>query len=244
MITTAIILAAGEGSRLRAAAPLKPLCTIAGKSLLARAIDGLAEAGLTRVVIVLGYGADDMETYIAGRSWPLLVQTTYNADYRRPNGTSVLAAEPLIGIAETLLVMCDHLVEPALYRRVAEAGASGAALLAVDRRIDSEWVDLSDVTRVRSDHGRIVEIGKNLPDFDSFDTGVFAIGPLLFDALRQLEYPSLTEGMRCLAKQGSARTLECGELAWIDVDDESALAKAECWLRGSAKPPAQVQTSR
>ena len=60
MISTAILLAAGEGSRLRSAAPFKPLCEVAGRSLLAHALDGFAEAGMKRVVVVLGYGADQM----------------------------------------------------------------------------------------------------------------------------------------------------------------------------------------
>ena len=233
MISTAIVLAAGEGSRLRSAAPLKPLCEVAGRSLLEHAVFRLAEAGLTRVVVVLGYGADEIEARIAERSWPIAVETVRNPDFRRPNGTSVLAAEPLVGIGEVLLAMCDHLVEPALYRHVAEAGARGGALLGVDFRIDSDWVDLEDVTRVRAVDGRIVGIGKGLEDYDCFDTGVFAIGPALFDALRGLQSPSLTEGMRALASEGSAFALDCGELNWIDVDDQSALSKAEQWAAKS-----------
>ena len=235
MVSTAIILAAGEGSRLRSAAPLKPLCTLGGRSLLAHAISGLAIAGITRAVVVLGYGADEIEAYIAERSWPVTVQTAYNADYRHPNGTSVLVAEPLVGTEEALLVMCDHLVEPALYRHVAQAGASGGARLGVDRRIDSEWIDIEDVTRVRSENDRIVEIGKGISEYDCFDTGVFAIGPIVFDALRRLKSPSMTEAIRALAQRGSALTVDCGELAWFDVDDQSALTKAERWL-GSSLP--------
>src|SRR5688572_16545808 len=100
MIETAILLAAGEGSRLRPAAPFKPLCPVAGRPLLAHAIDGLAAAGLTRVVVVLGYGAPDIEAYIGSRAWPLAVETVRVADYRQPNGTSVLAAEPHVAGGE------------------------------------------------------------------------------------------------------------------------------------------------
>ena len=96
-----------------------------------------------------------------------------------------------------------------------------AARLGVDRRIDSGWVDLEDVTRVRTVDERIVDIGKGIAAYDCFDTGVFAIGRGLFEALRGLEFPSLTEGMRALAAEGAALTVDCGELGWIDVDDES-----------------------
>lgn len=233
MIDTAILLAAGEGSRLRAAAPFKPLCTIGGLSLLGHALTGLAEAGLTRAVVVLGYGAGEIEAHIAPRSWPLAVETVRVDDYRKPNGTSVLAAEPHVAGSEALLAMCDHLVEPSLYRRMAEAGASSGARLAIDRRLGSDWVDLEDVTRVRTAGERIAAIGKGLEPYDCFDTGVFAIGPALFAALRRIDAPSLTEGMRALANEGAALTADCSGLDWIDVDDPAALEKAESWLRST-----------
>ncbi|UZK65005.1 phosphocholine cytidylyltransferase family protein [Sphingomonas sp. M1-B02] len=229
MIETAILLAAGEGSRLRPAAPFKPLCPVAGRPLLDHAVQGLAEAGLRRVIVVLGYGAEAIEAHIAARSWPIAVETVRVEDYRKPNGSSLLAAEPLVAGADALLAMCDHLVDPALYRRMAEAGAGAGARLGVDRRIGSDWVDLDDVTCVATDGERIVAIGKGLAEYDCFDTGVFAIGPALFAALRTLEAPSLTEGMRILAAAGTALAVECGDLDWIDVDDQPALDKAEAW---------------
>ena len=232
MISTAILLAAGEGSRLWSAAPFKPLCEVAGRSLLAHALDGLAEAGIRRVVVVLGYGADQVAAHISEGRWAIAVETVRTDDYRSPNGTSVLAAEPLVGSEHTLLAMCDHLVEPALYRLVAEAGASAGARLGVDRRIDNDSVDIIDVTRVQTEGDRIVGIGKGLVPYDCFDTGVFAIGPALFRALRGLESPSLTEGMRVLAAEGTALTIDCGDLVWIDVDDQVALDKAERWAAG------------
>ena len=229
MIDTAILLAAGEGSRLRSQAPLKPLCNVAGQTLLAHALHGLATAGITRAVVVLGYGADEIDAYLAPCDWPLTVDTVRIEDYRKPNGTSVLAAEPLIGDGDALLAMCDHLVDPELYRRMAVVGASAGARLAIDRKLESDWVDLEDVTCVRTEGEHILAIGKGLSEYDCFDTGVFAIGPALFRALQQFEAPSLTEGMRILAAQGLAFITDCSDLSWIDVDDETALKKAEHW---------------
>ncbi|MDT8759464.1 NTP transferase domain-containing protein [Sphingomonas psychrotolerans] len=232
-ITTAILLAAGEGSRLRSAAASKPLCHVGGRPLIDRAIHGLAEAGLQRVVVVLGYEAEAIEAHLAARDWPIAVETVRTSDYRQPNGVSVLAAEAAVAGGEALLAMCDHLVEPALYARVAQAGAGGGARLAIDRGIHSDLVDLDDVTCVRTQGEAITAIGKHLPDYDAFDTGVFAIGGALFAALHTLPAPSLTEGMRVLAAQGSALTVDCSDLAWIDVDDPAALDKAEDWLRAA-----------
>lgn len=230
MIETAILLAAGEGSRLRPVAPLKPLCPVAGRPLIDHAILGMARAGLKQVIVVLGYGADPIRAHLAAGEWPIHVETVEVRDYRLPNGVSVLAAEERVAGQEALLAMCDHLVEPDLYRRVAEAGASGGLRLAVDRRIESDWVDLDDVTRVRTDGERIAAIGKGLAPYDCFDTGVFAIGAGLFAALRKFENPSLTDGVRALAGEGRALALECTGLRWIDVDDPAALEMAERWL--------------
>lgn len=229
MIETAILLAAGEGSRLRSAVPFKPLCPVAGQPLLAHALSGLAEAGLERAVIVLGYGAEEIEAHIAAQAWPIAVETVRVDSYRKPNGASVLAAEQLVGNEEAVLAMCDHLVEPGLYRRMAQAGAGAGARLGIDRRIKSDWVDLDDVTRVQTAGDQIVAIGKHLEPYDCFDTGVFAIGPALFATLQELEAPSLTEGIRLLAARGTALTVDCSDLEWIDVDDPSALGKAERW---------------
>lgn len=233
MITTAILLAAGEGSRLRSAAPSKPLCHVGGRPLIEHAIAGLAEAGLTRVVVVLGYEAERIEAHLAARHWPIAVETVRTRDHRLPNGVSVLAAEQALAGEDAVLAMCDHLVEPALYARVAQAGTGGGARLGIDRRITSDLVDLDDVTCVRTEGEAIAAIGKHLADYDAFDTGVFAIGPALFAALNSLPAPSLTEGMRVLAAYGGALTVDCSDLDWIDVDDPAALDKAEIWLRAA-----------
>ena len=53
----AIVLAAGEGTRMRSATPkvLHPLC---GQPMLMHVIDSLAALPLERVVVVVGHGAD------------------------------------------------------------------------------------------------------------------------------------------------------------------------------------------
>ena len=226
MIRTAILLAAGEGSRLRGATPLKPLCPVAGRTLIDHALGGLAEAGIERVVVVTGYGAETIEAYLRAGRWPVTVETVRSGDWRLPNGVSVVAAAPLAG-GETLLAMCDHLVAPALYARVAEAGAGPGLRLGIDRRLGHPFVDPLDVTCVQTMGDRIVAIGKALEPHDCYDTGVFAVGPALFEVLGRMPAPSLTEGVRALAATGRARVVDCGELDWIDVDDPAALAEAE-----------------
>ncbi|MBD8734551.1 phosphocholine cytidylyltransferase family protein [Sphingomonas sp. CFBP 13706] len=233
MIETAVILAAGEGSRLRASAPYKPLCPVAGRPLIAHALEGLAEAGLKRVIVTLSYGRDAIEAYLASRAWPLRVETVL-ADHREPNGVSVLAATEALAGQDAVLAMCDHLVLPALYRRMATAGSGNGLRLGIDRRLGHPWVDPEDVTCVATNGSAIVAIGKGLEPHDAYDTGVFAISPRLGDALATLASPSLTEGVRMLAAQDRADVVDCSDIDWIDVDDAAALAHAERWMSRAA----------
>ncbi|WP_031396674.1 phosphocholine cytidylyltransferase family protein [Sphingomonas sp. STIS6.2] len=233
MIETAVILAAGEGSRLRASAPYKPLCPVAGRPLIAHALEGLAEAGLKRAIVTLSYGRDAIEAYLASRSWPLHVKTVL-ADHREPNGVSVLAATEALAGQDAVLAMCDHLVLPALYRRMATAGSGNGLRLGIDRRLGHPWVDPEDVTCVATNGSAIVAIGKGLEPHDAYDTGVFAISPRLGAALATLAGPSLTEGVRMLAAQNRADVVDCSDIDWIDVDDAAALAHAERWMSRAA----------
>ena len=233
MIETAVILAAGEGSRLRASAPYKPLCPVAGRPLIAHALEGLAEAGLKRAIVTLSYGRDAIEAYLASRSWPLHVETVL-ADHREPNGVSVLAATEALAGEDAVLAMCDHLVLPALYRRMAAAGSGNGLRLGIDRRLGHPWVDPEDVTCVATNGSAIVAIGKGLEPHDAYDTGVFAISPRLGAALATLASPSLTEGVRMLAAQNRANVVDCSDIDWIDVDDAAALAHAERWMSRAA----------
>ncbi len=233
MIETAVILAAGEGSRLRASAPYKPLCPVAGRPLIAHALEGLAEAGLKRAIVTLSYGRDAIEAYFASRSWPLHVETVL-ADHREPNGVSVLAATDALAGQDAVLAMCDHLVLPALYRRMATAGCGNGLRLGIDRRLGHPWVDPEDVTCVATNGSAIVAIGKGLEPHDAYDTGVFAISPRLGAALATLASPSLTEGVRMLAAQDRADVVDCSDIDWIDVDDAAALAHAERWMSRAA----------
>jgi choline kinase len=226
-IETAIILAAGQGTRLRSREQYKPLCPVGGIPLIDRAIMGLAQAGIGRVIAVTGYGAEQVEAHLRARSWPAQVETVRTADWRLPNGVSARAAAALLSDEAALLVMCDHLVDPALYGRVAQAGAGGGLRLAVDYRLGHPWVDSADVTCVLTEGERIAAIGKGLTPHDAYDTGVFAVGAPFFSALAALEAPSLSDAVRLLAQAGAAETVDAGDLDWIDVDDADALEKAE-----------------
>lgn len=224
----AIILAAGQGTRLRAVSPSKPLTAIAGRPLLHRILDNLAAAGITRPLVITGYRGDEVAA--AAHAWG--AETLHNPGWAEPNGVSVLAAAPRLDRQGALLVMSDHLASPGVYGQVATADPGAALVLGIDRRMGHPWADESDVTRVATRQGRIIAIGKGLATYDAHDCGVFRITPALTDALAGLPAPGLSDGVRRLAALGQARVTDISAHDWIDIDDPRALALAEAWVVG------------
>jgi 1L-myo-inositol 1-phosphate cytidylyltransferase len=233
-----LIIAAGQGTRLRSIAPSKPLAEVAGKPLIEHVVTAAAAGGATEFVVVTGYEPEPLEAFLgtlAERNG-LAIEIVRNEDWARPNGVSVLAAAPRLG-SQFILLMSDHLFDPGILRGMIAADRSGAALtLAADHEVGNPLLDLDDATKIElGDGGRIVRIGKILERYDAIDTGIFIATPELLEALRaSLEAGgsgSLSEGVQALAATGRAHTWDIGGRWWLDVDDEAAFAKAEAALR-------------
>ncbi|OWK32904.1 NTP transferase domain-containing protein [Sphingomonas mucosissima] len=224
----ALIVAAGLGSRLREVSPSKPLTSIAGVPMIARVIAAARAGGATSFAVVIGHEGDRLQAFLHELDPTITCVTT--ADWNLPNGYSVLTGAGAIGPERHLLMMADHLCEPAIIARMIAAPAVPLAL-AIDRRLDNPLIDLDDVTRVRTNGDRIVAIGKHLPDYDSFDCGIFAVDGRFHSALRDViargGAGSISAGVEALAATGDAHAVDIGEAWWLDVDDARALAQAE-----------------
>lgn len=97
--TTAMVLAAGLGTRMR---PLtltkpKPLIAVAGQTMLDRALDRLAEAGVTRAVVNLHYLPDVMRSHLASRQGRPEIVLSDETGLLLETGGGVKHALPLLG---------------------------------------------------------------------------------------------------------------------------------------------------
>ncbi|MGI3776774.1 MAG: NTP transferase domain-containing protein [Janthinobacterium lividum] len=230
-----LIVAAGQGARLREHPELKPLVPIAGAPLIEHVIARALEAGASEFVVVNGHRGEELRAAldaVAGRTGARVTHV-HNAEWRRANGVSVLAARALLG-APFLLTMCDHLVDPAILRDLmAQEAAAGTVTLAVDHDIASPNNDPEDCTRVRCEGGLIRRIGKLIADYNAYDTGAFLCTPGMFEALDASQAAgedSISGAMTVLAGQGRARAFDVGGRVWVDVDDAPAYARAEALM--------------
>ncbi|MFQ5678367.1 MAG: NTP transferase domain-containing protein [Gemmatimonadota bacterium] len=245
-MSTALVLAAGAGTRLRSRTP-KPAARLLGLPLLGRVLFALQEAGITDAYVVLGHEADKVRGEIERiERLKIRVHWLYNPRWREPNGLSVLAAEKVLS-EPFILTMSDHIFDPevvvALRRNVRRLRGID---LAVDRRVDQP-IDLEDATKVRLEADRIVAIGKSLTEYEAIDTGVFLASPALFEALRAScaeGRATLSGGVQRLADAGMARVTEIGGRAWHDVDSPADLREAERKLLASVRKPTDGPVAR
>ena len=129
MIATAIVMAAGEGRRLR---PLtdrwpKPVLPIDGRPVIATLLHELAAAGVERATVVVGHLAEQIERLVGEPgAFPLEVRF---ARQEGPHGSAdaVLAALSAGAAVPTLIAAADTVFVPGDVARVARAFAESAA---------------------------------------------------------------------------------------------------------------------
>ncbi len=230
-----LIVAAGAGTRLQEKGALKPLVSIRGEPLIERVIGAAHRAGVDEFVVVSGYMGETLRAELDAFAPRAGVRITHveNPEWRRANGVSLAAGR--VALAEPfLLSMCDHLVDPSIYRDLMAAPCEpGSATLAVDRNIDDPLNDPDDFTRVLCEGGRIRRIGKTIAEFNAIDTGVFLCTPAVFAAAAEAQAhgdDSISGAITALAARDKAFVFDIGARAWIDVDDAVAYAKAEMLL--------------
>jgi choline kinase len=234
----ALILAAGDGDRLH---PLtdgtpKPLLALRGRPIINHILDALAVAGVDDATVVVGYRAEQMRSALQHLGPPgMTVRFVDNPDYQHGNARSLWAArEAMLHGGGFVLVMGDHLVEPALIGAVARDSV-GRCRLAVDRAGPGD-PRAEEATRALVRDDRVVDLGKTLDDWNALDTGVFWCTPLIFDAIT----PALRDGeagavFAAVAHAGELDAVDVTGSGWIDIDTAGDLRAAEAFLEPRAR---------
>ena len=108
--TTAMVLAAGIGSRMRPLTDDRPkaLVEVAGKLLIDHILDRLADAGVTTAVVNVHHFADLMEAHLAGRRAPRILISDERAGLL-DSGGGIAKAAPLLGRDPIFVANIDNL---------------------------------------------------------------------------------------------------------------------------------------
>lgn len=243
-ISDAVILMAGEGSRLRegyggqAQLPgsnktfLKPFVSVLGRPLISYTLEALMCAKIKTVHFVVGYESERIIAQVK-QLIPSGVNVSFieNRDWRKQNGISLLAAAGKVG-APFLLTMSDHLFDKAIVGRLLDNFDPGLLNIAVDRKLDSIF-DLADAMKVQTRGNIVTGIGKDLRDYDAVDTGLFVCPLEIFDYLEKAKSHnsqndcSLADAVRLMAGDDKVRPIDIGANWWQDIDTPQMLEHAE-----------------
>ena len=241
----AIILAAGQGTRLRPHTNDKPKCMVklAGKSLLQRQLEVLRSAGINRIVLVGGYCADRLEA--EG------VELVMNPRFAETNMVSTLfCAESWMTPDEDILIVYGDIVnEPRVVRSLIDTNAPIA--VSVDREWQRLWETrmddpLSDAETLKlADENRIVELGKKPRTLDEIQGQYMGLIKVRSDSVeafraqwhgldrhgsydgKDFDNMYMTSFIQHLIDTGSDVRAAFTDNGWIEIDTLEDLARYE-----------------
>lgn len=244
MIENAILLSAGQGSRLLPLTAERPKCLIdfSGRSLLGWQVEMLARGGVRRIDVVTGFMTDMVEAHLADIADPRVeVHVHFNPFYKvADNLGSCWIVRDRMEAGDFLILNGDTLVSEEIVARV-QQGTDWPIAVTVDAKDEYD----SDDMKVERDGTRLVQIGKTLSaeEANAESIGFLAFrgeGAELFrEAVRQaMRTPDgvnhwYLKVIDTLAASGKVGTCSIEGLGWAEVDYlndiEDATALTDSW---------------
>jgi len=234
----ALIIAAGQGKRLRPIGDTKPLVSLLGLSLIERVILTAKKSGIKEFCIVTGYNGERIRDALSdGKKYGVDIQYVQNDSWTRGNAFSILKARDNFKESFVLL-MADHNYDHKILDRLLKTKiGKDECILCVDKN-PKDHLNIDDATKVRTVDHIIDAIGKDLIDYNCIDTGIFICNPVIFDALEQSISQGdegLSGGIKILAKRHKMRYMALEDNFWIDVDDKTDRKNAELLICNKLK---------
>ena len=236
----AIILSAGQGSRLGHLTDDRPKCLIEfnGRSLLDRQLDTLADNGIGEVVVVTGFHDELVNQAVERRrsagEGPN-VRTVFNPFYKVADnlGSLFLVRDELTG--DCLVWNGDTLVANALMAKVVGNHGRAGICVTIDRK---DGYDADDMKVIADPDGRLRAIGKRIAEgVNAESIGLLAFrgdGAARFreaieKAMRTSEGTTIwyLRVIHHLAQNGEVWTLDIKGEEWGEVDFPEDVASAE-----------------
>jgi len=206
----AVILAAGEGQRLRPFTVTKPkaMLSIAGRPILSYVVESLAQNGIRNIVLVVGYRKEQVLDYL-GSGEQFGVDITYITQERQLGTAHALAQAKAVVEDEFLVLPGDNLIQA---ETIADFVAMGPEAVLV-KRVDNP----ARYGVVTLDNGLVEDIAEKPEEAASnlINTGIYAFSKNIFDFIEpELDIPNVLNYMISQDK-----TLDAQETdgTWLDI---------------------------
>lgn len=229
----ALVLAAGQGSRLGKLTRMKPkgLLRVGGEPLLGRILRGLQQAGVQEIWVVIGYKADMIREQISRNYAKMNIHFIEAEKWEKGNLYSLLAAQEVFQ-QDFLLCMCDHIFDQQIPKTLIDNKCEKTLVLAIERVAEED-------TKVLERKGAIFDIGKKINDSNVvLDTGFFLCSPKIFKYANEAAQEGAVELADCVriaARKRDAHVVDVSGHLWADIDTQEDLSRAKRLLAEHAQ---------
>jgi bifunctional UDP-N-acetylglucosamine pyrophosphorylase/glucosamine-1-phosphate N-acetyltransferase len=243
----AIVLAAGEGSRMRPLTSKRPkvMLPVCGKPLLEQIALRAIQAGVERLVLVVGYRADSVKDHFGDGS-RLGIEIEYALQEKQLGTGHALQASEALAEDEFLVLNGDVLPDVDSLKALVQTGGRAVAAMRVPDP------GRYGVLLIRGGVLDSVVEKSPSPPSDMANAGIYLLTSEIFDALEAIplsergEY-ELTDGLNLLASRQKIRVVELQE--WIEVGrpwdilaaNEALLPKMEPSILGEVETGATLK---
>lgn len=242
--TTAVILAAGTGSRLRPLTDDRPkaLVPFGGATIVERAVRSLADYGVRRVILATGYREEHLRRALVGVGPTVLFCP--NPDYQRTqNSVSLALCREAVQGHDFFKLDGDVVFEPRILERLDACGAPLSVAVDASRQLDAEAMKVE-----LAEGERIVAFGKELAGARAAGESIgiervsagaarrlfTALDALLAAGRVDLYYEDVYGHL--IAEGLEARSVDVSDLRWAEIDTPEDLARAEALFSGERAP--------
>ncbi len=230
-----IILAAGEGSRLRMYYRIpKPFAPLGRIRLLYFPLISLYRCGVRRFYIVVRKETKRYAEALAKKLANVESFIIVNDNPERENGYSLYLGVKEVQGDMFYVSMGDHIYSPSIPRRLLRYLDESDIVIAADSR--PKYIDIEEATRIWAVKGIVRYIGKNLHRFNYVDTGVFIMKKSVLDVLKRLsktkeKFTVSSFINHCIDLGYRVRIGDVSGMPWLDIDTPREVNKV---LQGEA----------
>jgi NDP-sugar pyrophosphorylase family protein len=223
----ALVMAGGRSERMRATSGFhKALMLVGGKALIERNLQALFDEGFQDIVVTIGSQSPEIEAFIGGRGCELASSAGAALTCLKeapPLGTIGAAGITSHGSDALLVVNVDNLTTLPLRRFVKHHRKTGAALTIASHREPFQIPFGQLIIR----DGEVLEyLEKPLLPIP-ISSGAYVLSPQAAELIEPDRRFDITDLFRAAKAKGLKISAFEHDCAWIDINDESSLRRAE-----------------
>ena len=233
----AVVLAAGEGTRLKPITLTRPkhLIRVGGKLLLEHCLNALKAVGIEETLIVIHYMGDAIRTYFGdGKNFGLRISYVEQKEVLG-TGNAVSIAEPYVK-EDFVLVYGDLLFSVDALKKVVaiherEKPAATMAVVPVEKPENYGIVELEN-SRVKN---IIEKPSRDKAPTNLANAGIYVFSTEIFEKIKKTKASvrgewEITDAISLLLKEKTVLGVEISKDEWLDIGRPWDLLKANRWI--------------